>query len=179
MKRKEFIKASAAGLGVLSLASLEATNRLISDKNGDLKPKTVRYADGYKHIVLGDQQTIKLDGKDTNGQYTLIEQYNKPGMEIPMHVHDDEDEVFQVLEGQLEVNIGSVVTKLFAGDIVFCPRKVPHSWKVIGHKKARVMLSVFPAGLENMFYELAELPEGAPDFKLVSKICKKYNIRFV
>ncbi|WP_460218659.1 cupin domain-containing protein [Psychroserpens sp. MEBiC05023] len=179
MKRKDFIKGSVAGLGVLSFTSIVASTDLISDNNEPQDPKLIRNIDGFKQIVLGDHQTIKLEGKDTKGQYTLIEQYNDPGMEIPKHVHEDEDEVFQVLKGQLEMSIGDNVKVLSAGDIIFCPRGIPHSWKVIGQEKAKVMLSIFPAGLENMFYEMAELPVGPPDFGMVSKICEKYNIRFV
>ncbi|WP_299336254.1 cupin domain-containing protein [uncultured Psychroserpens sp.] len=179
MKRTEFIKSSIAGLSMFSISKLGAYSRLSSDKSISQEPKLIRNKDGIKQIVLGDHQTIKLESTDTNGLYTLIEQHNNPGMSIPKHVHEDEDEVFHVLEGRLEISIGEKVKVLSAGDVVFCPRKVPHSWKVVGDKKTKVMLSIFPAGLENMFYEMAQLPEGPPDLKVVSQICEKYNIRFV
>jgi len=129
--------------------------------------------------VLGDNQNIKLTGADTNGQYTLIEQNNEPGVGIPPHVHENEDEVFQVLSGQVEMNVGDKTTILLAGDLIFCPKGVPHSWKVVGEEKARAMLSIFPAGLEGMFKELAELPAGPPDMEKVTAICGKYNLKFV
>ena len=122
---------------------------------------------------------IKLTGEDTNGQYTLIEQNNEPGVGIPPHVHENEDEVFQVLEGQVEMTIGGQMTTLNSGDIIFCPKGVPHYWKVIGEEKARAMLSIFPAGLEGMFRELAQLPAGPPDMEKVRTICGNYKLRFV
>jgi quercetin dioxygenase-like cupin family protein len=144
-----------------------------------MKPKIVTKDGGQRLNVMGDNQHIKLTGKDTNGQFTLIEQNNEPGMGIPPHVHEDEDEVFQVLSGQVEMSIGDESTVLSAGDLIFCPRGIPHSWRVVGEEKARAMLSTFPAGLEHMFAELAELPPGPPDLEKVGAICGRYNLRFV
>ncbi len=142
-------------------------------------PKIVKQTGGQKLNVLGDNQLIKLSGKDTNGQFTLIEQFNEPGVGIPMHQHQNEDEVFQLLEGKVEMQIGEEKTILEAGDLIFCPKGIPHRWSVIGNKKAKAMLSIFPAGLEHMFEELAQLPPGPPNFEQVAKICGKYDLTFV
>jgi len=71
-----------------------------------MNPKIAKNDSGHKLNVLGDNQNIKLTGKDTNGQFTLIEQNNQPGVGIPPHIHENEDEVFQVIEGQVEMSIG-------------------------------------------------------------------------
>lgn len=144
-----------------------------------MNPKIVKNDSGHTLNVLGDNQNIKLTGEDTNGKFTLIEQNNEPGIGIPPHIHENEDEVFQVLKGQVEMTIGDKKTTLNAGDLIFCPKGVPHSWKVVGDEKARAMLSIFPSGLEGMFKELAKLPDGPPDMKKVSGICGKYNLKFV
>ena len=185
MDRKNFLKTAALSAGAMAISPIalagiknpSTMNLLKDDKNMD--PKILRTGEGKDQIVLGDHQIVKLSGKDTNGQFTLIEQYNQPGMEIPMHVHDDEDEIFHVLSGELQVKVGDETKVLKAGDMGFCPRGIPHSWKVVGTEKAKVMLSIFPSGLEVMFGELAELPAGPPDFKKVAEICAKYNIKFV
>jgi quercetin dioxygenase-like cupin family protein len=190
MERKDFLKSTAIGIGALSIIPMinackteskkENINQSSNTEVKDLpKPKIVKNSEGNKLNVLGDNQNIKLTGEDTNGQYTLIEQNNEPGVGIPLHVHDNEDEVFQVLAGQVEMSVGDKTTTLLAGDLIFCPKGVPHSWKVVGDENARAMLSIFPAGLEEMFKELAELPAGPPDMGKVSEICGKYNLRFV
>ena len=102
-----------------------------------------------------------------------------PGMQIPLHVHENEDEVFKVIEGQMEITVGDKKTILKAGDLAFAPRNIPHSWKVVGDTKAKVALSVFPAGLEIMFEELSALPAGPPDFGKVAAIAKEYGISFI
>ena len=185
MNRKKFLKTAVLTTGALStaplvLAKVNSSNALVNSKDSDqMEAKVLRSGEGKEQVVLGDHQILKLSGKDTNGQFTLIEQNNDPGIAIPMHKHDDEDEVFHVLSGALEVKVGEATKILKAGDIGFCPRGIPHSWKVIGNEKAKVMLSIFPSGLETMFQELSELPAGPPDFKKVAEICSKYNIQFV
>ncbi len=144
-----------------------------------VNPKLVTQDQGQKLNVIGDNQIVKLSGQDTNGQFTLIEQNNEPGMGIPPHVHKNEDEVFQVVSGQVEMVIGGDSFILNPGDLIFCPKGIPHAWKVIGTEKAQAMLSIFPAGLENMFEELAQLPPGPPDLGTVAQICGKYQVSFV
>ena len=155
-------------------------DKLTEEKIVELqKFKIVRNNEGERLNVLGDHQTIKLTGKDTNGLYTLIEQNNELGTVIPPHMHENEDEVFQVLEGQIEMSIGDITTVLNIGDLIFCPKGIPHTWKVVGEVKCRSMLNIFPAGIEAMFEELSQLPAGAPDFDKVVQICGKYKVRFV
>lgn len=190
MKRKNFIKSTALGIGTFSLIPMlnackteTKTEAITTPEQPEvvelLNPKIVKNSEGNVLNVLGDNQNIKLTGKDTNGQYTLIEQNNKPGVGIPPHVHENEDEVFQVLEGQVEMSVGGNMTTLNAGDLIFCPKGVPHSWKVVGEENARAMLSIFPSGLEDMFKELSELPAGPPDMQKVSEICGRYKLKFV
>jgi len=182
MKRKQFIQSTALGLGAISISSLSNaynTNQGSNKLDLNLQSKIIKEGKGEEQIVLGDHQTLKLTSSDTNGLYTLIESYNEPGLEIPMHIHANEDEVFHVLSGALEIKIGDEVNVLETGDIGFCPKGIPHSWKVIGTTKAKVMLSIFPAGLENMFRDIAQFPPGAPDPKKLAEICKKYKIQFV
>ena len=130
MQRKEFLKSTALGLGGLSVLPLlnacaaksedSAENaEASSEMDTPLSPKIVKQNEGLVLNVLGDNQTIKLTGKDTNGQFTLIEQNNPPGVGIPPHVHENEDEVFQVLEGSVEMRIGDSATTLNAGDVIF------------------------------------------------------------
>jgi len=71
------------------------------------------------------------------------------------------------------------ITVLEAGDTAFAPKNVAHSWTVIGTEKAKMITSAFPAGIEIMFRELADLPPGPPDFDKVAKICGNHGISFV
>jgi len=144
-----------------------------------MKEKIALKDEGQKLNILGDHQQIKLTGKDTNGQYLAIYQDNPPNTQIPMHVHQNEDEVYKVLEGEVEFTVGDKKSVLKSGDTIFLPRNLPHTWKVVGTSNAKVYLDIFPAGLENMFEELSKLPAGPPDFLKVAEICGRFGIKFV
>lgn len=179
MERSEFFKRAGLGLGLATVMPFIPKDFRQADARASVDPRIVRAPQGRTINVLGDIMTFKLTGEDTDGQYVLIEENNDPGVSIPMHVHEHEDEIFRVLAGELEVQVGDRKAVLGPGDMAFCPRGIPHMWRVVGGEKAKVDLSVFPAGLEVMFEELAELPEGPPDFEQVGRICGRYGVRFV
>ena len=176
MNRKHFLRKAFTGLaGAMILPSLA----LAGGRGGNIPPKIARSGEGRKLNVLGDNMTLKLDAEDTGGLYTLIEQNNEPGVGIPLHVHSGEDEVFRIISGRVEFRLEEKTAVLGAGDMIFCPRGIPHAWKVVGDGPAKVDLSFFPAGLERMFAELARLPAGPPDMERVGEICARYGLRFV
>ncbi|WP_299333659.1 cupin domain-containing protein [uncultured Psychroserpens sp.] len=178
MKRQHFIK-SLTGLGILSLIPQNTFARTITTFLKDLKPKIIRKNDGKLLNVIGDIQTHKLVGSDTNNQIVEWVDNVEPGVGIPPHVHTKEDEIFRVIKGQIELMIDNKITVLEAGDTAFAPKNIPHSWKVVGVEKAQMITTAFPAGIEFMFNELHKLPQGPPDFNKVAEICGKYGITFI
>lgn len=179
MERNEFLKRTTLGLGsVVLFPSLIKALPIENTFNGS-NSKIIKCNEGKKINVIGDNMTVKLTGADTNGQYGLIEENNDPGVGIPLHVHKNEDEIFKVIVGEVEFEVGDEKKILLKGDLAFCPRGIPHSWKVVGSQKSKVDLSFFPAGLEILFEELSKLPAGPPDFALVAEICGKYGIKFL
>src|SRR5689334_10528804 len=83
---------------------------------------TFRYAGG-----LG---TILIDGSETGGALAILEGVQRPGGEPPLHVHTREDETFYVIEGKMSVWVGGAIHHLSAGDSIFLPRGVPHTFRV-------------------------------------------------
>ena len=80
-----------------------------------------------------------------------------------MHTHQNEDEIFQIISGQLEVTIDGETHLLDKDDLIFMPRNIPHGFKAITDTKMWVTFT--PAGAERMFIELAALPPGPPHQK--------------
>lgn len=181
MDRKKFIKTSGIGLGLALIPSVLQSQNSKSKKTHckNTKPKIIKDSEGNIFNVIGDIQTHKLVGSDTGNQIVEWVDNIDPGVGIPPHIHTKEDEIFRVIKGKVEIMVGGKTTILNEGDIAFAPKKIPHSWKVIGTEKAKMITSAFPAGIEYMFKELAKLPAGPPDFKQVSEICAKHGIRFV
>ncbi len=176
MKRLQFIK-SLTGLGIIAFLPKNAfalTNGVKS-----LKSKIIKHNEGKLLNVIGDIQTHKILGSDTNNQLVEWVDDVEPGVGIPPHIHTKEDEIFRVIKGQIEIMINGQTTILEAGDTAFAPKHIPHAWKVVGTEKAKMITSAFPAGIEFMFNELHKLPQGPPDFKQVTEICGRYGISFL
>ncbi|WP_204344839.1 cupin domain-containing protein [Psychroserpens algicola] len=178
MKRQHFLK-SLSGLSILTLLPQSAFAKIPSKFKGDLKSKIIRDKEGELLNVIGDIQTHKLMGSETNNQIVEWVDDVEPGVGIPPHIHTKEDEIFRVIKGQIEIMINGSTTVLEAGDTAYAPKNIPHSWKVVGTEKAKMITSAFPAGIELMFKELADLPAGPPDFKKVSEICGRHGITFI
>ena len=62
------------------------------------------------------------------------------GSAPPLHVHDDLDDTWYILEGQMVVRCGDDEMVVGAGYWVSMPRGVPHTFRVVGEREARILL---------------------------------------
>lgn len=156
------------------------SQKLPEDARLAREPKISVRDQGDSLNVLGDTQRVKLTGEDTQGRFTLVENENPPGTTLPVHLHRNEDEVFYVVEGRVEFDVAGEVVEGEPGATVFLPRGVPHTWKVVGDEPARMLIMLFPAGLEGYFRELSALPsDGPPDMEKVMEISERHGIEFL
>ena len=102
----------------------------------------------------GSLMTFLATGKETGGAFFLSEIMVPPGGGPPPHIHHREDESFHLLEGALTVQVGGDTLAASAGDFVFLPRGIAHSFKNTGNVNARALVLITPAGLENYFAEV-------------------------
>ncbi|MGQ1784074.1 MULTISPECIES: cupin domain-containing protein [unclassified Saccharicrinis] len=181
MDRKTFLKKTGMGLG-LAVAPMLASSQMTTVENKMdkvLNPKIIRGEEGDVLNVIGDIQTHKLLGSDTNNQIVEWVDNVGPGVGIPPHIHTNEDEIFRVIKGSVEIMVDGEISVLNAGDMAFAPKNIPHAWNVVGTEMAQMITSAFPAGIEKMFEELANLEPGKPDFEKVAQICGKHGITFL
>jgi quercetin dioxygenase-like cupin family protein len=130
--------------------------------------------------------TVHADSGDTDGKFALFEVSGCPGGEPPLHVHENEDEMFYVLEGRLQAVRGGEEITLDPGDSAFLPRRVPHTFKVVS-SFARVIVYVTPGGFEGYFRDLGE-PAGKlalpnyvplPDVPEMLRVGSRYGLTFL
>jgi len=181
MDRKKFIKTSGIGLVIALIPEILRSQNSKADKfhTKNVQPKIIKDSEGDVLNVIGDIQTHKLIGSDTENQIVEWVDNVEPGVGIPPHIHTKEDEIFRVIKGQVEIIIDGKTNVLKAGDTAFAPKNIAHSWKIIGSEKAKMITSAFPAGIEKMFGELSKLPAGPPNFEKVAKICGAHGVSFV
>ena len=118
--------------------------------------------EGRTIAVVGDVYRFLVTGKETNGKYAMWEAIVPPGGGPPPHIHSREEEGFYILEGEITFQIGEKQVLAVAGMFANMPAGTPHSFKNVSGKPAKMIISVAPAGLEEMFFEFGvPLPEGA------------------
>ena len=106
--------------------------------------------------LVGDVYRILVSGKETAGKYALIETIVTPGGGPPPHRHSREEEGFYILEGELTVTVDGQRETLTPGMFANLPVGSVHSFKNEGAETVRMLLTVAPAGFEEMLLELGQ-----------------------
>ena len=106
---------------------------------------------GLRHIAMvGDTYTVLLSGDQTGGQYCLIDMVIPPGGGPAPHRHDFE-EMFSILEGEIEFTFRGETSVARAGDTVNVPSNAPHSFANATKQTVRLLCLCSPAGQEEFF----------------------------
>ena len=110
--------------------------------------------DSLPHLgVVGDTYTILVSGADTAGRYTLIDMHVLPGGGPPPHRHDFE-EMFTILDGEIELTFRGVSAVATAGETINVPANAPHVFRNVSERPARLLCLCSPAGQEEFFKEV-------------------------
>jgi quercetin dioxygenase-like cupin family protein len=106
---------------------------------------------GLRHVsIAGGTYTILLSEAETEGRYCLIDMLVPDGGGPPPHRHDFE-EMFTLLERELEFTFRGQTQTVRAGSTVNIPANAPHAFKNISGKTARMLCLCAPAGQEELF----------------------------
>jgi quercetin dioxygenase-like cupin family protein len=119
-----------------------------------IKPYRVPSGEGLANFWWKTgRMTVKAGGAETDHAFAQIENFDPRGTATPLHVHHNEDETFYVVEGEITVLVGGERIDLGPGDYLFAPRDIPHT-TIVTSESARVLTTISPAGLEELFVEL-------------------------
>ena len=111
--------------------------------------------DGVNHIAMaGDTYTILVSGEQTDGRYCLVDMLIPNGGGPGPHRHDFE-EMFTLLEGELEFGFRGQTTTVAAPHTVNIPANAPHVFKNVSGKTVRLLCMCTPAGQEEFFEAVA------------------------
>ena len=80
--------------------------------------------DARKELSLFPRVTLASFGGE---QVLLCRVRYQPGAEVPRHSHAHTEQLMYMLEGELEMTVGSETRRLGAGDVVVVNRGVEHS----------------------------------------------------
>ncbi len=105
--------------------------------------------------VAGGTYTILLTGKDTAGRYCLIDMRVPAAGGPPPHRHDFE-EMFSILDGEIEFTFRGETTVVRAGETVNIPANAPHFFRNTSGAPARMLCMCAPAGQDEFFLEVGD-----------------------
>ena len=159
MKRSSFLKFGFA-IGSFLAAPFSSIAKAISNGRDDKGFKVDAGKDRFDKSISpfeGDAFFTKVSTKDTDGGMYVFESTRiREGGPI-LHTHYDTDEFWYVLQGEFLIKVGDTTYNAKAGDLVFGPRMVPHTFAKIGQGEAKVIICHQPAGkMEEYFQKLSE-----------------------
>ncbi len=121
------------------------------------KIHTVDSSEGKKIALAGGSYRIVVSGKQTGGEYAIIEMSVPPGAGANPHAHTAIVETFYVLEGEISFQSEVGNYKAQKGASVNIPKGgLVHAFKNKTHKEAKLLCTVMPAGLDDCFVEVSD-----------------------
>lgn len=120
---------------------------------------TVASADapGIKYLSLaGDTYAMLITGDQTAGRYCLIDMYVPPGGGPPPHRHNFE-EMFTILEGEVDFTFRGKTLAVSAGSTVNIPANAPHFFRNNSGQPIRMLCMCSPAGQDEYFMRVGDL----------------------
>jgi quercetin dioxygenase-like cupin family protein len=109
--------------------------------------------------LVGNTYAMLITGEQTGGRYCLIDMRVPDGGGPPPHRHDFE-EMFTVLEGEIEFTFRGEKHLVRAGSTVNIPANAPHNFRNTSGAPARMLCMCTPAGQEEYFTKVGTLVDG-------------------
>jgi mannose-6-phosphate isomerase-like protein (cupin superfamily) len=122
---------------------------------------------------------VRASAETTAGAFTVFEEV-PPLTDVARHVHQHEDEMYYVLEGQHEFDCGDRTFRLGPGGLVFLPRGIPHAHRRVLPRAGRLLSMTTPAGLEGLFRMLARADRaGELDGAAYTRTAALHGVRWL
>lgn len=109
---------------------------------------------GERLVFGGATILVRVAAEASGGAYSLFEEV-PPLVDTPLHVHENEDELFYALEGEHVIQVADEEIYLRPGGLAFGPRGVPHAQRRVVPGEGRMLVLTSPGGFDGFFRELA------------------------
>lgn len=143
------------------------------------KETVVRGNEGQEVKFTDVDMTYKV-GPDATPSRVAVHEWELGARRLagPPHRHENEDEIFYVLAGEVTVMQDEEVTTVGAGNYVILPRGHFHTFWNASDSPARLLVILAAGDLEDYFIEAGELlgAGGPPDLEQVGQIIARYGL---
>lgn len=112
----------------------------------------IHQGDTLTNPITGETMIFHRTSHDTDGERVVFETIVQPdGFVASAHVHPYQSERFEVLTGELRLEVGGDEHMARAGDTVIVPAGTPHRFYNPGDRETRFLCEVRPAlGFESL-----------------------------
>lgn len=129
--------------------------------------------EGQTISVVGDTYRLIVTGKQTGGDYAMIDMLVPPGGGPGPHEHAAFHETYYILDGEVLFQFEDKSITAKKGQLVSVPKGGGvHRFKNVSSANARMICTVVPSGLDDFFVEIGKpvapdallpAPEMTPD----------------
>jgi mannose-6-phosphate isomerase-like protein (cupin superfamily) len=98
---------------------------------------------------------VLVSGEETDGRYAVLEILVPEGDMPPLHVHQEEDEVFHIIDGEVTLFLPGREVPLASGDTFRAPQGSPHTYRVES-ESARWLVFCAPAQFDAFVRAVSE-----------------------
>lgn len=178
MKRRSFLPIPfVASLAGASLASLAVGKAKKSPRKSALVRAGKDRSDKPFRFLDADF-TVKVSEQDTEGRCVIFDTIRHAKVGPQLHIHDNCDEWFFVMDGEFKFQVGDDMLRLKAGDSLMVPQGVQHAFVKVSEGDARLTIMHQPGvGMETYFREALLLPDQTPEGR--RSLAEKHGMRFV
>jgi quercetin dioxygenase-like cupin family protein len=136
---------------------------------------------GHAVRAFGNEILFKLTAEQTAGSLSLGLATVPAGSDgPPPHVHDAEDELFLIVDGQYRVCVDGAWSDAGPGSVVYLPRGIAHTFHVVGAQDGRHWVLTKPGGFDRFYARCADefAAGGPPDRAKLTAIAAEHGMRF-
>jgi quercetin dioxygenase-like cupin family protein len=106
----------------------------------------IHAGDTIANPVTGERMTFLKTSRQTGGEYVLVEVAVEPnGFVAAAHMHPQQTERFEVVDGEIEFTVGGETVTAGAGEVVVVEPGTAHRFRNVGDTVARFTCEVRPA----------------------------------
>ncbi len=176
MQRRKFITLSALATVPFS-AIAKMDGQLSAAVPFIVKKRESRFGDAVKFLGVHPND-LKISSKDTDGQLSVFEYTGLGKVGPSFHVHFKQDEIFTVTEGEYRFVVGNETKLLKAGDTIFLPRNIPHTW-IQTSETGKMIYFLQPAGKMEEFFTIMNGFKERPSQEEIDKIHAAHDMKVI
>jgi len=139
---------------------------------------SVKRGEGETLSVLGAEVRFLCEAARTDHSFSLMEVRLPKDQGPPPHDHPW-DEAYYILEGQVRFLLGDNVQIFEAGDFIYAPGGMLHSFQGVSDQPARVLVFDAPAAAEQFFRDVDREASSYPaDLAKIPEIGLRHRLHF-